>query len=67
MTDQGCEGCMFWSVMVAEVGPDGMLRAMCLHDSMERVPFLARLRYGGCDQYEEGPAMDHPGRQGELH
>ena len=62
-----CDGCMYWSVMVAEVGSDGYLRAMCLHPKLDKTPFLARLRHSGCDDYEEGPSMDRPDREEELH
>lgn len=58
---RNCEGCRFWSEMIAEAAPAGV-RALCLNDASGS---FSTYTYGPdrCDQWQEGSlgAIDQPG------
>ena len=65
-----CEGCRFWSKLVAECIGGGPLRAMCLHPkhgsegegaSSMRIAINAPMTHAGCEDWVEGEPIDIPG------
>ncbi len=53
-----CEGCKFWSEMIAESKGGGPLKAMCLND---KASCYQDMVHEGCNNREEGPSIDEPG------
>lgn len=59
--NRSCEGCMFWSELIARSIGGRPLEALCLN--------LVARNYGiythaGCDDFEAGPAIDDPDEGG---
>jgi hypothetical protein len=55
-----CEGCKFWSEMLAKVNSDNTaVEAMCLCESSHRYQRYTVLRQG-CEFYAEGYPIDMP-------
>ena len=61
-----CEGCKFWSEMVASAEGGGPIRAYCLHESMAGKSYYTRMTCDGCEHYEAGVAIDHPALRAEA-
>lgn len=59
---RSCEGCMYWSELLAQAIGGGPVQAMCLHPDKKRI-----YTYSGCNQKIEGDPVDLPnyGREGE--
>lgn len=56
-----CDGCKFWSELIAEAVGGGPLKAMCLNsDSV----YSQEMTYQGCTKFELGPSIDDPDREG---
>lgn len=58
-----CEGCKFWSEMVAESIGLGPIKALCLHEQTASWPMADRMVSGGCADREDGTPIDMPGRR----
>lgn len=56
-----CEGCRFWSEMVAEAR-GSRVYALCLHESKRNTTHDERMVHRRCEHYEEGVAIDDPRR-----
>ncbi len=52
-----CEGCQYWSEMVAESIGCGPIKAMCLNDESGHYNKMVN---HGCDNYRAGYAIDMP-------
>lgn len=59
---RSCEGCRYWSEMVAESIGGGPVKAMCLLPGTSARAFEARMTWRGCESYEAGVAIDDPTR-----
>lgn len=58
-----CEGCRFWSDLVAQVNPrSGDIEALCLHPANRRKPMPLRMTSAGCARREAGEPIDTPER-----
>ena len=55
-----CEGCKYWSEMVAESIGGGPVKALCMRECGANLPHAARMVYMGCEHREIGPALDDP-------
>ena len=55
-----CDGCKYWSELVAMGNGAGELDALCLNPESHR---YNRMVCGGCDKYEAGRSIDDPSRQ----
>lgn len=54
-----CDGCKFWSELIARQVGDGPMQAMCLNVESHR---YQKMVDGGCDQHTEGRPIDDPSR-----
>lgn len=54
---QTCEGCKFWSELIAQSTDDMETEALCLN---ERSTFRGKFVRNGCDEYVVGRAIDDP-------
>jgi hypothetical protein len=52
-----CEGCKFWSELVAHATGDEPIRALCLNPESRS---YQKMVHTGCDKKIEGPAIDDP-------
>lgn len=60
MSRNSCDGCKFWSEMVAEGTVGGPLKALCLN---YKGPHHSEMVHRGCSKYEQGPSIDNPSIQ----
>lgn len=49
-----CEGCKFWSELVAQTDERGFVEALCLHPDRPRT-----FTRTGCRDHVDGVALDH--------
>lgn len=54
-----CDGCKFWSELVAAAIGGEEMKALCLNTESHR---YQKMVCSGCDKYEEGRAIDDPSR-----
>lgn len=54
-----CDGCKFWSELIAMSNGAGQLDALCLNPESHR---YNRMVEGGCDKHTPGRAIDDPSR-----
>lgn len=54
-----CDGCKWWSELVAQQIGDGPMTAMCLNTQS---PDCQKMVWRGCDEREFGTAIDCPVR-----
>lgn len=54
-----CDGCKFWSELIAQQLGDGEMQAMCLNADSHR---YQQIMNGGCDKHTPGRAIDDPSR-----
>ena len=52
-----CEGCQWWSEMIAEGTLEGGIKALCLREGS---PNYSRMVCGGCHHHEPGDPVDLP-------
>lgn len=50
---RSCEGCRYWSELIAESIGGGPVKALCLHPKRKQ-----SMTYRGCEQYEAGRPVD---------
>ncbi len=55
-----CEGCMYWSEMVAACDGGGPVKALCMHESTRGWSYDNRMTYQGCAEKEPGIPLDMP-------
>lgn len=58
-----CDGCKWWSEMVAEAVGCGPILALCLNSDS---PHSGKMVRSGCDCYEEGVSVDDPSLRSSL-
>ncbi len=58
-----CEGCTWWSELLARSANYGSTEAMCLNEKSARYQHYVQ---GGCDLHKAGVAVDDPNRRLEV-
>jgi len=52
-----CDGCKYWSELIANVVGNGEMKAACLNPESHRYQAMVA---GGCDKYAAGTSVDCP-------
>ncbi len=63
MKTMTCNGCTWWSELVAQASGSGPVKAMCLNSDLLQ---YQRMTSGGCGKYHAGVAIDDPHRSGKA-
>lgn len=60
---RSCDGCKYWSELIAQSVGGGPVEAMCLNKESTNSQEMV---HGGCDYYEVGAAVDLYGDDDEI-
>jgi len=54
-----CDGCKFWSELIAAMNGGEEMKALCLNTESHR---YSKMVHGGCEKYVAGRSIDDPSR-----